>query len=89
MRYDVQRWLQPQSTTLNMEDESCVSTVIDNAQTLDRQAFHQADHSVGNYRQMLQLEHQDYVLAPYLSALITSKAVDKSADSDVVAMVSM
>ena len=37
--------------------------------TLYRQTFHQAGHSVGRDRQMLQLQHQDYVLAPYLSAL--------------------
>ena len=63
--------------------------VIDNAKTLYQQTFHQAGHNVGRYRQMLQLQHQEYVLAPYLSALKTSEAVDSSADSDVVAMVSM
>ena len=47
------------------------------------------NHNVGRYRQMRQLQHQDYVLAPYLSALKTSEAIDSSADSDVVAMVSM
>ena len=31
--------------------------------------FNQAGRSVGRYRQMLQSQHQDYVLAPYLSAL--------------------
>ena len=59
----VQRWLQLQSTAL--KDQICVSTVIDNAKALYRQAFHQADHSVGRYRQMLQVQHQYYVLAPY------------------------
>ena len=54
---------------LNIEDEICVSTVIDNAKTLYRQAFHQAGHHVGRYWQMLQLQHQGYALAPYLSAL--------------------
>ena len=44
--HGVQRWLQLQSTALNIEDEICVSTVIDNAKALYRQAFHQADHSV-------------------------------------------
>ena len=34
-----------------------------------RQAFHQADHSVGRYRQMLQVQRQDYELAPYLSTV--------------------
>lgn len=58
-----------QSAALNIEDEICVSTVIDNAKALYRQAFHQVDHSVGRYQQMLRLQHQDYVLAPYLSAL--------------------
>ena len=47
----------------------CVSTVIDDAKALYRQAFHQADHSVGRYRQMLQVQHQDYELAPYLSTV--------------------
>ena len=67
--HGVQRWLQLQSTALNIEDEICVSTVIDNAKALYRQAFHQADHSVGRYRQMLQVQHQDYELAPYLSTV--------------------
>ena len=58
-----------QSTTLNIKDEICVSTVIDNAKNLYRRALHLADHNVGRYCQMLQLQHQDYVLAPYLSAL--------------------
>ena len=38
---------------------------------------------------MLQLQHQDYVLAPYLSAPKILEAVDLSADSDVVVVVSM
>ena len=67
--HQVQTWLQLQSTALNIEDEMCVSTVIDNAKTLYRQDFNQADHSVGRYQQMLQSQHHDYVLAPYLSAL--------------------
>ena len=61
-----------QSTALNIEDASyeiCISTVIDNAKTLYQQTFHQAGHNVGRYRQMLQLQHQEFVLAPYLSAL--------------------
>ena len=33
------------------------------------QAFYLADHKVGRYWQMLQLQHQDYQLAPYLFAL--------------------
>ena len=61
--------LQSVCTALNIEDEIRVSTVIENAKTLYRQAFHLADHNVGRYRQMLQLQHQDYVLAPCLSAL--------------------
>ena len=65
---------------------TCVSMVIDNAKNLYRQAFHLADHNVGRYWQTLQLQHQDYVLAPYLSAL---KTLDLSADSDVVATASM
>ena len=64
--HGVQRWLQLQSTALNIEDEIWV---IDNAKALYRQAFHQADHSVGRYRQMLQVQHQDYELAPYLSTV--------------------
>ena len=67
--HGVQRWLQLQSTALNIEDEICVSTVINNAKAVYRQAFHQADHSVGRYRQMLQVQHQDYELAPYLSTV--------------------
>ena len=67
--HKVQTWLQQQSTALSIEDEICVSTVIDNAKTLYRQDFNQAGHSVGRYQQMLQSQHQDYVLAPYLSAL--------------------
>ena len=56
-------------TGLNIEDEIYVSTVIDNAKDLYRQASHLADHKVGRYCQMLQLQHQDYVLAPNHSAL--------------------
>ena len=67
--HGVQRWLQLQSTALNIEDDICVSTVIDNAKALHRQAFHQADHSVGRYRQMLQVQHQDYELASCLSTV--------------------
>ena len=67
--HKVQTWLQLQSSGLNIEDEKCVSTVIDNAKTLYQQTFHQAGHGIGRYRQMLQLQHQDYVSAPYLSAL--------------------
>ena len=67
--HKVQTWLQLQSTAFNIEDEICVSTVVDNAKTLYRQTFHQAGHSVDRYQQMLQLQHQDYVQAPYLSAL--------------------
>ena len=67
--HKVQTWLQLQSTALNIEDEICISMVIDNAKTLYQQTFHQAGHNVGRYRQMLQLQHQEYVLAPYLSAL--------------------
>ena len=66
-----QTWLQLQSTALYIE--ICISTVIDklslNAKTLYQQTFHQAGHIVGRYWQMLQLQHQEYVLAPYLSAL--------------------
>ena len=46
--HKVQTWLQLQSTALNIEDEICVSTVIDNAKTLYRQDFNQAGHSVGS-----------------------------------------
>ena len=67
--HKVQTWLQLQFIALNVEDEICVSTVIDNAKTLYRQAFHQAGHNLGRYRQMLQLQHQHCVLASYLSAL--------------------
>ena len=70
----VQTWLQLQSTAWNIEDEICVSTVIDNAKTLYRQAFHLADHDVRRYRQMLQLQHLDCVLAPYFSALKTLRS---------------
>ena len=66
--HDAQKWLQLQSTALDIEDEAGVSTVIDNAKTLYRQALLSTGtgNSVSRYRQMLQ--HQDYVLAPYLSA---------------------
>ena len=57
----------PQPT--NIKDEICISTVIDNAKTLYQQTFHQAGHNVGRYWHVLQLQHQEYVLAPYLSAL--------------------
>ena len=67
--HKVQTWLQLQSTAFSIEDEICVSTVVDNAKTLYRQTFHQAGHSVDRYQQMLQLQYQDYVQAPYLSAL--------------------
>ena len=36
---------------------------------------------------MLQLQHQDYELVPYLQQLKTLGAADLSADSDVVAIV--
>ena len=89
--HDVQKWLQLKSTASNIEDEIGVSTVIDNAKTLYRQALSGGDtgNSVSRYRQMLQLQHQDHVLAPYLSALETLGAVDLSADSDVFVMVFM
>ena len=91
--HSVQRWLQLQSTALNIDDEICVSKFTDNAKALYQQAFHQVDHSIGRYWQMLQSQHQDYLVAPYLSALKTlrSDSVDLSAesDSDVVAMVSI
>ena len=68
--HDVQKWLQSQSTALNIEDDICVSTVIDNAKTQYRQGLYQVSlNSVDRYRQMVQLQHQDYVLAPYLSVL--------------------
>ena len=41
---------------------------------LYRQAFHQVDHSIDRDQQMLQLQHQDYVLAPYLSAFKNFKS---------------
>ena len=63
-----------QSKALNIEDEICVSTVIDDAKALYRQAFDQVDHSVRRYQQMLQIQHQEYVLAPYLSALKNFKS---------------
>ena len=74
----------------SIEDETVVSTVIENAKALYRQVLHQASlDSIGRYQQMLQLQYQDYVLAPRLSAVKTLEAVDLSADSDVVAMVLM
>ena len=93
--HDVQKWLQLQSTALNIEDETGVSTVIDNAKTLYRQTLlgTSTSTSVDRYLQMhmLRLQHQDYVLAmaPYISALKTLEAADLSADQDVVAMVFM
>ena len=45
------------------------SLTMPDSRTLYRQAFHQAGHNVGRYRQISQSQHQDYVLAPYLSAL--------------------
>ena len=50
--HKVQTWLQLQPTAFNIEDEICVSTVVDNAKTLYRQTFHQAGHSVDRYQQM-------------------------------------
>ena len=44
---------------------------------------------MSRYQKMLQMQHQDYVLAPYLSATNTLGALDLSADPDVVAMVFM
>ena len=41
-----------------------------------RQDFNQASHSVGRYRQMLQSQHQNCVLAPYLSANFRSRRLD-------------
>ena len=52
--HKVQRWLQLPSTALNIEDEICISTVIDNAKTLYQQTLHHAGNNVGRYRQMLQ-----------------------------------
>ena len=46
-------------------------------------------NSVHRYRQMLQLQQHDYVLAPYLSAINVLVAAGLSADLDVVAMVFM
>ena len=68
--HDVQKWLQLQSSAQSIEDDICVSTTIDNAKALYRQALHQSSlNSVDRYCQMVQLQHQDYILAPYLSAL--------------------
>ena len=61
---------QVQSTALHIEDEISVSTVIDNFKAFYQQELHQVNlNSVGRFRQMLQLQHQDYVLAPYLSTI--------------------
>ena len=66
--HDVQ--LQVQSTALNIEDEINVSAFIDSAKAFYVQELHQVDlNSVDRYRQMLQLQQQDYVLAPYLSEI--------------------
>ena len=45
--------------------------MIDSAKTLYRQTLSSTGtgNSVSRYWQMLQLQHQDYVLAPYLSAI--------------------
>ena len=43
--------------------------LIDNVNTLYRQALSGTGTSVSRYWQVLQLQHQEYVLAPYLSAL--------------------
>ena len=86
--HDVQKWLQLQSTVLNIEDGIGVSTVIDNAKTLYRQALLSTGtgNSVSKYQQMLQLQHQDSVLAPYLSATKILGAINLSAHSDVDTM---
>ena len=59
-----------QPTALNIEDEIGISTVSYNAQTLYRQILLSTGtgNGVSRYWQMLQLQHQDSVLAPYLSA---------------------
>ena len=78
--HDVQKfkWLRLQSTgtSLNIEDEIGVSTVIDNAKALYRQVLlgPGISNSVSRYREMLQLQHQEYVLAPYLSTLKTFRS---------------
>ena len=68
-----------------------VKTVIDSAKILYWQALSSTGtgNSVSRYQKMLQMQHQDYVLAPYLSATNTLGALDLSADPDVVAMVFM
>ena len=66
--------------SLNIEDEIGAGTVIDNAKALYRQALLGPGillgNSVSRYQEMLQLQHQEYVLAPYLSALKTLGAID-------------
>ena len=62
------------STTMNIEDEINVSAAIDNVKAFYVQELHQVSlNSVDRYRQMLQLQQQDYVsyivLPPYLSAI--------------------
>ena len=54
-----------------IEDEIGVSTVIDSAKNLYRLTLLSTGtgNSVSRYWQMLQLQHQDYVLALYLSAI--------------------
>ena len=60
------------SAVYSVEHEINVSAVIDNAKDFYVQELHQLQvnlNSVDRYRQMLQLQQQDYVLAPYLSAI--------------------
>ena len=63
--HDGQKWLQLQSTTLNIEDEIGDSTVIDNAKTLNRQTLLSTFtwNSVSRYWQMLQLQHRTMCLS--------------------------
>ena len=58
-------------TAVYVEHEIGVSTVIDNAKALYRQVLLSPgiSNSVRIYWKMLQLQHQEYVLAPYLSTL--------------------
>ena len=77
----VQTWLQLQSTALDIEDEISVSTVIDNAKNLYRQAFHLADVKIGRYWQMLQLQHQNYVALP--PAIIATLLTNMSAPNTI------
>lgn len=57
--------IQLQSTALSIEEEIHVSTVIDHAKALYGQALHQVSlNSVDRCWQMVQLQHQDYALAP-------------------------